>query len=90
MLADKAVKWDARTKNERPELAAGSDQRRRDGGKHQRVPSIVNFKANRSPVYSPRHKLLTTSPAISGPHLGNEVRLSSPPTVVQHAAHAAQ
>lgn len=46
------------------------ERRGRDGGKHQptlrvvSVLAIVNFKANRSPVYSPRYKL-PTSPAIS-------------------------
>lgn len=38
----------------------------RDGGRHQPVLGIVNLKANRSPVYSPRHKLQTMRPAISG------------------------
>lgn len=37
----------------------------RDGGKHQPVLGIVNLKANRSPVYSPRHKLQTMRPAIT-------------------------
>lgn len=48
--------------NARSRCRSGS----RDGGKHQPVLGIVNLKANRSPVYSPRHKLQTMRPAITG------------------------
>lgn len=56
------TEWMDAEQNARSRCRSGS----RDGGKHQPVLGIVNLKANRSPVYSPRHKLQTMRPAITG------------------------